>query len=98
MPFFESKPDYKPDIDYSRCTPIQVIATFNPEGKIMPVYVCIEDIYGNYIKAAITSIKYRKDGAGCETFCCLVQCGRRQQEINITYYFQDHKWVMDNLV
>ncbi len=85
------------NIDYSHCTPISVIAVFNVERKIKPVYVSLEDMYGNVCKTKIDGIKYTKDKDNCITFCCLISSGNnRQQQINLTFYVKDHLWVLDN--
>lgn len=93
----EPKPDNKINIDYSHCTPVAVIVNFNREGKLMPVYLSLEDLYGNVCKAKIDGIKYTKDKKGCITYCCLISNGHnRQQQINLTFYIRDHLWVLEN--
>jgi hypothetical protein len=84
----------KVNIDYSRCTPVAVIANFNADGRIMPAYVCIQDLYGNTFKTKVEGIKYTKDGNGYIMFCCLVKSGNRQQEISLSYYVDQHLWVL----
>jgi hypothetical protein len=96
MAFGNFPEDIKNTIDYSHCTPISVIAAFNPEGKIMPAYVSLVDLYGNVCKTKIDSVKQTKDGNGYTTYCCLYCNGFRQQQANLTFHVKEHLWVLEN--
>lgn len=87
--------DPKPTIDSNKHQPVTVIANFNPEGKIIPVYVSLEDLYGNVCKCKIDGVKYTKDGKGHTTYCCTYNNGRRQCQINLIFFHDEHVWVMD---
>ncbi len=50
MPFFESTNNPNIKIDYSKCQPVSVIAAFNREGKILPVYIGLMDLYGMSVR------------------------------------------------
>lgn len=88
---FEPHKETQSNIDYSRCTPINVIAVTNQERKIKPLYFSVEDA-----KVKIDGIKYTKDGKGCTSFCCLYQVGSRQRECILAYYHMEHIWVLNN--
>ncbi len=95
MPFFElNNPDIK--IDYSKCQPVSVIAVFNREGKIMPVYLSLTDLYGNVCKVKIDGVTFTKDGTGSTTYCCIYSADKRKRQINLTYYIHQHLWVLEN--
>jgi hypothetical protein len=95
MPFFESNEiNYK--IDFSHCTPVSVISNFNPEGKILPIYIALTDLYNNTWKTKIDGVKYTKDKPGCISYCCVYTVGRFKREIMLTYYIKEHLWVMEN--
>ncbi len=95
MPFFETT-TISTIIDYSKCQPISVIAAFNREGKIMPVYISLTDLYGNICKVKIDGVTFTKDGSGFTTYCCLYTTGRSRKQVNLTYFFNQHLWVLEN--
>lgn len=96
MPFFEQKDDINRKVDYNHSQPVSVIACFNPEGKIMPVYVSLEDLYGNICKTKIEAINYTKDGHGYTTYCCVYSNGYRKRQMNLTFFIEKHLWVLEN--
>lgn len=96
MPFFESTNNPNIKIDYSKCQPVSVIAAFNREGKILPVYIGLMDLYGNVCKVKIDDVTNTKDGIGCITYCCLYNAHMRQKQINLTFFINQHLWVLDN--
>ncbi len=95
MPFFETnrKPEF--EIDYSRCQSVSVIANYNPAGKIRPVFVCLEDLYGNACKAKIEGVKYTKEMPGGYSFCCVYKSGNRLRECTLIFYIREHLWVLE---
>lgn len=95
MGFFKEQPQTKIYIYYSRCTPISVIVTFATDGRLKPLYFMVKDDYNHECKVEVTGIKYTKDGNGCTSFCCAYQVGSRQRECVMTYYLQDHVWVLE---
>ena len=97
MPFgFDPHKEEKSNIDYSRCTPINVIAVTNQERKIKPLYFTAPGPYGELVKVKIDGIKHTKDGKGCTSFCCAYSVGSRQRECILTYYHMEHIWVLQN--
>lgn len=95
MPFFENNlSNYK--IDYSKCQPVSVIVSFNREGKMIPVYVGIMDLYGNACRVKIDGITCTKDGNGCTTYCCFYNTNKRSRQVNLTYYINQHLWVLNS--
>lgn len=96
MPFFEPNNTPEIKIDYSKYQPISVIAAFNREGKIMPVYIGLMDLYGNVCKIKLDGVTFTKDGIGCTTYCCLYNTNRLQKQIALTYFIDQHIWVLEN--
>jgi hypothetical protein len=96
MPFFETNNTPEEKIDYSKCQPVSVIAMFNIEGKIRPVYFGLMDLYGNVCKVRIDFVSSTKTGNGCMTYCCLYNSEIIQRRINLTYYISQHLWVLEN--
>lgn len=95
MPFFQYTNSEKVNIDYTKYSPVSVIAVFNADNKIKPLYVSLEDLYGNIFKTKINTVKYTKDGKDCTTFCCLISCRNCQQQINLIFYTEKHIWVLE---
>lgn len=97
MPFgYPQNPEPKVNIDYNRCQPVSVIAVYNQEGKIKPLYVSLSDMYGNVCKAEITGVKYSKDITGGISFRCLYKAGSRLKECTLKFYYDSHVWVLEN--
>ncbi len=96
MPFFEPNKEPAVNIDYTKYQPVSVIASFNREGKILPVYIGIKDLYGNVCKVKIDGITMTKDGNGCTTYCCSYNSDRLKRQVNLTYFTNQHLWVLDN--
>lgn len=96
MPFFETNKESNIEIDYSRYQPVSVIASFNREGKILPVYIGIMDLYGNICKVKVDGVTHTRDGRGCTTYCCLYNMNTLQRQVNLTYFTNEHLWALDN--
>lgn len=96
MGFVPRFQDNKVNIDYSRCTPISVIATFATDGRYKPLYFLVKDEYSNECKVQVKGIKYTKDERDSTTFCCVYQVGSVQRECLLTFYIQQHLWVLEN--
>lgn len=96
MPFFEVQKDIPTTIDYSTCKEISVIAVYNPEGRIKPLYAKLEDLYGNVCTTAIEGVKYTKDGKNKISYCCTYKAGDVLRECMLTFYVTEHKWVLEN--
>lgn len=94
MPFFESN-NTNINIDYTNCFPVSVIANYNAEGKIMPVYLSITDLYENVFKIKIDNVQSTKDGNGYKTYCCTIHNKYRSQLINLRFYTMEHLWVLE---
>ncbi len=98
MPFFDISDNQKVEPDREKGQPLSVIAVYNPDGKIKPLYISLTDLYGNVCKTKIDGVKYTKDGKGYKTYCCLYNDGYRQQQINLTFYIDKHFWILDETV
>lgn len=96
MGFIPQFKDDKINIDYSRCTAVNVIAVFNQERKIKPLFFSIENEYDDLCKVEITGIKYTKECKGCLSYCCTYKVGSVQRECILTYYLIEHLWVLEH--
>jgi|GEM_PF-214070 len=80
--------------------PVDVIATFNVQGKIKPNYIRLEDDSHALQTYKIESIVYSKEekyaGVSVLLFCCNIKLGNCMQMINIKYHIKTHQWVMVN--
>lgn len=80
--------------------PVDVIATFNVQGKIKPNYIRLED--ENYFLQTykIQEILYSREenyaGIPVLLFCCNILRGNCMQMIKIKYYIKTHQWVLQN--
>lgn len=80
--------------------PVDVIATFNVEGRIKPNYIRIEDESHELQTYKIDSVVFTKEEryAGSDTlrFCCDILQGNRKRNIQIKYHIPTHQWVIEN--
>ncbi len=80
--------------------PVDVIATFNVQGKIKPNYIRLEDENHALQTYKIESIVFCKEenfaGVPTMVFCCNVLLGECLQMINIKYHIKTHQWVLVN--
>ena len=80
--------------------PVDVIATFNVQGKIKPNYIRLEDESHALQTYKIESILYSREenyaGIPVMLFCCNILLGDRMQMINIKYHIKTHQWVLIN--
>lgn len=80
--------------------PVDVIATFNVQGKIKPNYIRLEDENHALQTYRIENIVFCKEenfaGVPAMVFCCNVQLGECLQMINIKYHIKTHQWVLVN--
>ncbi|NLL73614.1 MAG: hypothetical protein GX237_08815 [Clostridiales bacterium] len=78
--------------------PVDVVATFNVQGKIKPNYIRLED--DNYtlqtyrIEKIIFSREEKYAGLPVILFCCNISRGNQMQTINIKYHVRTHQWVL----
>jgi len=80
--------------------PVDVIATFNVQGRIKPNYIRLEDeshILQTYkIESIIFSREEKYAGIPVLLFCCNILHGDYMQMINIKYHIKTHQWVLVN--
>jgi len=93
---FQPYTEENTNIDYTKCTAISVIATFNRERKMKPLYISITDLYGNVLKTKIDFVKFTKEGPGTTSFYCAYTTNHIQKECVLTYYIKEHQWVLMN--
>lgn len=80
--------------------PVDVIATFNVQGKIKPNYIRLEDEKHTLQTYKIENIVFSREekyaGVPILLFCCNILRGGVMQMINIKYHIKTHQWVLIN--
>ena len=80
--------------------PVDVIATFNVQGKIKPNYIRLEDDSHTLQTYKIESILFSREekyaGVPVLLYCCNIMRGDCMQMINIKYHIKTHQWVLMN--
>lgn len=78
--------------------PVDVIATFNVQGKIKPNYIRLEDedhaLQTYKIEEILFSREEKYSGIPVLLFCCNIKRGECLQKINIKYHIKTHQWVL----
>lgn len=78
--------------------PVDVIATFNVQGKIKPNFIRLEDedhtLQTYKIEEIIFSREEKFAGMPVILFCCNIIRGECKQMINIKYHVKTHQWVL----
>lgn len=80
--------------------PVDVIATFNVQGKIKPNYIRLEDeshaLQTYKIESIVFSREENYSGITVLLFCCNIILGDCMQMIKIKYHIKTHQWVLVN--
>jgi hypothetical protein len=80
--------------------PVDVVATFNVQGKIKPNFIRLEDenhaLQTYKIESIVFSREEKYAGIPVLLFCCNIRLGDCMQMINIKYHIKTHHWVMIN--
>ncbi len=80
--------------------PVDVIATFNVQGKIKPNYIRLEDENHVLQTYKIESIVFSKEenfaGIPVMVFCCNIILEDCLRMIHIKYHIKTHQWVLVN--
>lgn len=80
--------------------PVDVIATFNVQGKIKPNYIRLEDDVHTLQTYKVESVVFSREekyaGIPVLLFCCNIKLGDCMQTINIKYHIKTHQWVLVN--
>jgi hypothetical protein len=91
---------YKEGMKFMLSMPVDVIATFNVQGKIKPNYIRLEDEGHTLQTYKIEGIVFSKEenfaGIPVLLFCCNILRGECLQMINIKYHIKTHQWVLLN--
>ena len=78
--------------------PVDVIATFNVQGKIKPNYIRIEDedhtLQTYKIENIIFSREEKYAGMPAIHFCCNIIRENCEQMIHLKFYVNTHQWVL----
>lgn len=78
--------------------PVDVIATFNVQGRIKPNYIRLEDEHHALQTYKIEDIVFSKEenyaGIPVLVFCCNISREGSLQMINIKYHIKTHQWVL----
>lgn len=80
--------------------PVDVIATFNVQGKIKPNYIRLEDenhaLQTYKIENIIFSREEKYAGMPAILYCCNIIRDGCTHMIHIKYHVKTHQWVMVN--
>jgi hypothetical protein len=80
--------------------PVDVVATFNVQGKIKPNYIRLEDENHFLTTYKIENILFYREenyaGIPVILYCCNVLRGDCMQMIKIKYHVTTHQWIMVN--
>jgi hypothetical protein len=80
--------------------PVDVIATFNVQGKIKPNFIRLEDdnhVLQTYkIENIVFSREEKYAGIPVILFCCNIMKDGCMQLISIKYHIKTHQWVLVN--
>ncbi|NLO08736.1 MAG: hypothetical protein GX129_02550 [Clostridiales bacterium] len=80
--------------------PVDVVATFNVQGKIKPNFIRLEDeghVLQTYkIENVVFSREEKYAGIPVILFCCNIMRGGCMQLIQIKYHVKSHQWVLVN--
>ena len=80
--------------------PVDVVATFNVQGKIKPNYIRLEDEAHSLQTYKIESILFSREekyaGIPVLLFCCNIIRNDCTQMIKIKYHIKTHQWVLVN--
>lgn len=78
--------------------PVDVIATFNVQGKIRPNYIRLEDEEHTLQTFKIENIVFSREekyaGMPAIHFCCNIIRNGCTQLIHIKYHVKTHQWVL----
>lgn len=78
--------------------PVDVIATFNVQGKIKPNFIRLEDEYHVLQTYKIENIIFSREekyaGIPVILFCCSIMRDGCMQVIQIKYHVRTHQWVL----
>jgi hypothetical protein len=79
--------------------PVDVIATFNVQGKIKPNYIRLEDDKHTLQTYKIENIIFSREekfaGIPVMLFCCNILRGNCLQMVKIKYHIKTHQWVLE---
>ncbi len=80
--------------------PVDVIATFNVQGRIKPNYIRLEDENHVLQTYKIENIVFSKEenfaGIPVMVFCCNILLDDCMRMIRIKYHIKTHQWVLVN--
>ena len=80
--------------------PVDVVATFNVQGKTKPNFIRLEDdchVLQTYkIENIVFSREEKYAGIPVILFCCNIMRDGCMQLINIKYHVKSHQWVLVN--
>ncbi len=78
--------------------PVDVIATFNVQGRIKPNYIRLEDENHVLQTYKIENIVFSKEenfaGIPALVFCCNIQIEDCLRTIQVKYHIKTHQWVL----
>lgn len=75
--------------DYKECVKVPVIAGFDKDGTIMPIYVKIDGK-----KYKVEDYRARVKFAGITEYRCNVSFGERLMPLELSYYSNESVWTI----
>jgi len=84
----------KTKIDFTQLNIVTVITNFAKDSKFVPVLFRNVNPDASEETVRIDKVKYIKELDNRIVFCCLVNNGKRQQEIMLTFYVMECVWVL----
>jgi len=75
--------------------PVAVVANYASDGRFIPAYIRFVCEDGSEQTIKVTAIKYIKDKLDRTVFCCAVVCSDQRMEVMLTYYIDNHIWVIE---
>ena len=78
---------------------IDIIAAFNPQGEIKPVYMRLEDeshMPKTYKLEIIDNKSEKYSGINSILYCCSFLQENIKKEVKVRYYIDSHKWAVIN--
>lgn len=92
MPFLNT--DRKPTIHHPQGHPVEVIATFNPEGEFIPLYFRLEDDMQERFTYKIDAIQSIKDKHGIKVFNCIYITHSFRNFVILVFDITQCRWVI----
>ena len=90
-----NKKNYPPDM-FSRMGeyPIQVIASFNAQGDLLPLHLRVCGTTFEVLSAMRTNLDTQSFARKCDLFSCSVACDGFEREMKLNFYREYSVWTV----